>query len=55
MFTKFYAKLTPATLAIPAPYIVRDSRTKQIIASGDKETCINFVNSFGGCYLEGAA
>ena len=50
MFKKFYAE---RKVENPA-YVVRDSRTRQIIASGDLEKCNAYQSAFGLCYVEAA-
>jgi len=51
MFKRFYKK--PALVTVAA-YVVRDSRTKQIIARGDYAKCIAYQNAFGLCFVEAA-
>lgn len=55
MFKRFYeAKKTKVAVAVDNTHVVKDSRTHNIIARGDAETCQRFVNSFGECYVEAA-
>lgn len=48
MFKRFYKK------AQVDAYVVRDSRTHKVIATGTKEKCLAYVSGFGLCYAEPA-
>lgn len=52
MFSRFYAKRAAAIA--PAAYVARDSRTRQIIARGNREEMAAFLAAFGHCYIEAA-
>jgi len=55
MFSKWYdRKRTPAQEQT-ATHVVRDNRTRQVIASGTLEKCLAFRDGFGMCYVEEAA
>ncbi len=55
MFKRFETAQRAIRVVENPAYVVRDNRTKIVIASGDYAKCKRYMDAFGLCYIEAAA